>query len=90
MEDGNGNTYNGMVWIEETTGVPLYITAGMPKLPRLVTEFSLAFSFTRDPERWYATNGVMTGSATIVIVKRRYRVTMQFQDYFRHPGENEG
>jgi len=88
MDDANGTGYTGMVWIEEDTGVPLHISAGLTELPRFVTEFAMGISFSGTPDRWYAVEGTMEGSVTIIVVKRRFRVTMEFSDYFRYPSED--
>ena len=75
--------YVGEIWITEDQGVPILITGWMEPLPRFVTELIMRVEYTADPSAWYMKSIFFEGSGKFLFLRRHYRSTMRFSEYFR-------
>jgi hypothetical protein len=81
----DGTTVEGTAWLDRETGLPLEVDYVPVPLPKHVK--SLASVIRYGPgagENWHAVEMVSEGVGGILFIKKRFRFTMKFGDYFQY------
>jgi hypothetical protein len=83
------NTRIGTVWLNMETGAPVLHEFTTDPLPPKVKEMKNIVHFEHTPEgNFYTTKAVFEGVGGILFIKKSFRGTMTFEDYWRHKKES--
>ncbi len=76
-------TYTGVAWIDEVTALPRRYQYRADPMPPLVQEMQVELTFRpRYQGGWTSQQMVVEGVGGVLIVQKRFRVTISFSDHF--------
>lgn len=79
-------TLVGKAWFDAATGAPTEVEYTNDPLPKHVKEMTTTIRYTSGPDgAWQAQEMKMEGVGGILFIKKRFRMTMRFEDYFPYP-----
>jgi hypothetical protein len=79
-------TLRGTAWLEEGTGAPVEIRFSPTPLPKHVQRLVTTVRYETTPEgTCLAREMVMEGSGGFLFIKKAYRGTIRFSDYWKRP-----
>lgn len=83
----SGNKEEGMLvgtaWLEKETGAPLEVQYTNEPLPKHVKELTTTVRYVLLPDgTWEGREMRMEGMGGILFIKKRFRMTMRFEDFF--------
>ena len=81
----DGSTVKGTAWLDRETGLPLEVAYTPEPLPKHVKEMATVIRYgPGEGGNWHAVEMVTEGVGGILFIKKRFRFTMKFGDYFQY------
>lgn len=81
----DGSVLKGTAWLDRETGLPLEVDYVPDPLPKHVKEMTTVLRYgPGTSDRWHAVEMVTEGSGGILFIKKRFRFTLKFGDYFHY------
>jgi len=79
----DGSLLKGTAWLDRATGLPLEVDYAPDPFPKHVKEMATVIRYgPGEGENWHASELVTEGTGGILFIKKRFRLTMKFGDYF--------
>lgn len=81
----DGSVVKGTAWLDRETGLPIEVDYVPDPLPKHVKEMTTVIRYgPGQGENWHAVEMVTQGVGGILFIKKRFRLTMKFGDYFQY------
>jgi hypothetical protein len=78
----------GTAWIEENTGIPVEVQFTQKPLPKHVKQMTSTIRYQYISESdWYPQEMLMEASGGFLFIKKRFRITTNFSNYWKAPPE---
>jgi hypothetical protein len=78
-------TLVGTAWLEKESGAPLEVQYTNEPLPKHVKELTTTVRYALLPDgTWEGREMKMEGMGGILFIKKRFRMTMRFEEYFTY------
>jgi hypothetical protein len=82
----DGSTVKGTAWLDRESGLPLEVDYVPDPLPKYLKSLISVIRYGPGAgENWHAVEMVSEGVGGILFIKKRFRFTMKFGDYFQYP-----
>ncbi len=88
-EDGQDITFEGSVWLDKISGVPVYLIFSMDKTPRFVRDITVErwFNFERDSNRWYEKEMLTTAEIRFLFKRMTNTTHITYADHWLYEPE---